>query len=513
MSSLNELIGLMKNPTASELALVEKAYSFAETAHRSHKRYSGEPYLEHLSETAKILAELHMGSATIAASLLHDTMEDVGATSENIKKEFGEEILMLVEGVTKLGHLRYRGVDRYSESLRRFFIASSQDIRVVIIKLADRLHNMRTLGFVPKEKQQRIAMETLEIYAPLAYRLGIRRINRELQNLSFPFAHPDEYARVKTLVKERESELTKKIEKFHKSLLKGLAKQNTIPTATNHRIKGLYSLYMKLQNRDWDLEKIYDILAVRVTVKTVEDCYRTLGAVHAFLRPLPGRIKDYIAFPKPNGYRSLHTTVFTGDRGVIEIQIRTEEMHYESEYGVAAHFEYKERGGRSGENSSYLEWAKQLLSSLINWRAENTAEETAIPPNRQLQENGDTPEWIRRLGEVGSLNEEQEFWTHLKDDFFKNRVFVFTPKGDAIDLPTDSSPVDFAYAIHSDIGDHIYGAKVNNKLVALDTALRNGDIVEILTKESAHPTDKWLQLAKTTLAKKHIRNALTRIKL
>lgn len=512
MSSLDELTSLMKNPKAGELALVSKAYSFAETAHKNHKRYSGEPYIEHLLETAKIIAELGMEARTIAASLLHDTLEDVGVMREELKKEFGEEILMLVEGVTKLGHLHYRGVDRYSESLRRFFIASAQDIRVVIIKLADRLHNMRTLGFIPKEKQQRIAIETLEIYAPLAYRLGIRRINRELQNLSFPFAHPEEYARAKSLVKERESELTKKIEKFHKSLLKGLAKQNIFPIATNHRIKGLYSLYMKLRNREWDLEKIYDILAVRVTVKTVEDCYKTLGAVHAFWRPLPRRIKDYIAFPKPNGYRSLHTTVFTGDRGVVEIQIRTEEMRHESEYGVAAHFEYKERGERAGENSLYLEWAKQLLSSLINWRAKNTAEETAIPPNRPLQENGDTPEWIRRLGEVGSLNEEQEFWTHLKDDFFKNRVFVFTPKGDIVDLPTDSSPIDFAYAIHSDIGDHIYGAKVNSKLVSLDTALRNGDIVEILMKESARPTDKWLQLAKTTLAKKHIRNALAKFK-
>ena len=248
-----------KKPSAADVALVEKASAFAETAHKEHKRYSGEPYFNHLSETAKILAELGVGAQTIAAGLLHDTLEDVGVTAETLRKEFGEDMLMLVDGVTKLGHLRYRGVDRYSESLRRFFIASAKDIRVLIIKLADRLHNMRTLSFVPREKQRRIAMETLEIYAPLAYRLGIRKINRELQDLAFPFAYPPEYDKVRALLKEKESELTRKLERFHKSLLKGLVKQGITPLSTRHRIKGIYSLYIKLRSRDWDLEKIYEV--------------------------------------------------------------------------------------------------------------------------------------------------------------------------------------------------------------------------------------------------------------
>lgn len=512
MTFLQELIGLIKEPSAADRALVEKAYAFAENAHRDHRRYSGEPYLTHLSETAKILAELGMGATTIVAGLLHDTLEDVGVTQETLRKEFGEDILMLVDGVTKLGHLRYRGVDRYSESLRRFFIASAKDIRIIIIKLADRLHNMQTLQFVPKEKQRRIAMETLEIYAPLAYRLGIRKINRALQDLSFPFAYPAEYGRVKTLLKEKESELTKKLERFHKSFLKGLVKHEIAPLGTSHRIKGLYSVYIKLRGRDWDMEKIYDMLAVRVTVRTIEDCYHALGAVHALWRPLPGRIKDYIAFPKPNGYQSLHTTVFTGNGGTVEIQIRTEEMHRESEYGVAAHFEYKERAGREDAGSSSLTWARSILSALVSWRAKGPPEEK--PLRSGAEKNGsDIPEWVRRLGEVGSTTEEREFWEHLKDDFFKHRIFIFTPKGDVVDLPAGSSPIDFAYAVHSGIGDHMYGAKVNGKLVSLDTALKNGDIVEIVRKDSAHPTQKWLGFAKTTVAKKHIRTALAKLKV
>ena len=288
----------------------------------------------------------------------------------------------------------------------------------------------------------------------------------------------------------------------------------------------MYSLYIKLRSRDWDPEKIYDMLAVRVTVKTMEDCYRALGAVHALWRPLPGRIKDYIAFPKPNGYQSLHTTVFTGDGGTVEIQIRTEDMHRESEYGVAAHFEYKERAGLKEPDPSYIAWAKKLLSALVSWRspaapaasalaqghAKNPVEEAA--PRNRMEENGnesDIPAWVRRLGEIGSTTEEKEFWEHLKDDFFKNRVFIFTPKGDVVDLPVDSRPVDFAYAIHSDIGDHMHGAKVNGKLASLDTALKNGDIVEIQTRAASHPTQKWLEVSRTTLAKKHIRAALQKL--
>ncbi len=504
--TLQDITELMKNPTVKDLALVAKAYAFAAEAHKDHKRYSGEPYFIHLHETAKLIAELGADGPAIAAGLLHDTIEDVNVKPETIKKEFGSDVLMLVEGVTKLGHLRYRGVDRYSESMRRLFIASSKDLRVLLVKLCDRLHNMRTLHHVPKHKQLRIAKETLEIYAPIAYRLGIRKINRELEELSFPFALPEESARVQTLVSEKKKELLKKLDKFHKSVMKGLTRQNIPIVRTEERLKGPYSIYTKLRNRDWDFDKVYDLLALRIMVPTVEDCYRALGAIHGIWRPLPGRIKDYIAFPKPNGYRSLHTTVFTGDGGVVEIQIRTDEMHRESEYGVALHADYKdvEKPAKRGRK-------KQLYGSLISWRG------TSISGKDKLLDIEDVgngvPLWVKHLGDLDSVMGEQEFWERLREDFFKNRIFIFTPKGDVVDLPTDSSPVDFAYAIHSDIGDHLVGAKVNGKLVSIDTTLHNGDIVEILTKVGAKPTSKWLAIARTSIAKKHIRNALQKLKI
>ncbi len=503
MSSLQELTELMKNPSVAELAIVSRAYEFATEAHKEHKRYSGEPYFTHLFGTAKILAELGMGGETLSAGLLHDTIEDVGVLPETIRKEFGDSVLILVEGVTELGHLRYRGADRYSESLQRLFIASARDIRVIIIKLADRLHNMRTLEFVPKEKQYRIAKETLEIYAPLAYRLGIRKINRELEELSFPYVYPEEHARVKKLLKEKGTELIRKLEKFHKSLLRGLTKRNIPILSTSHRTKGLYSLYLKLNDRGWNFDEIYDVLAIRIIVKSVEDCYQALGVIHSIWRPLPGRIKDYVAFPKPNGYRSLHTTVFTGNGGVVEIQIRTEEMHHESEFGVALHFEYKEHEKRKGPGDDFLAWTKRLISILFSWRPKNGSDDTSI------SHHSDIPSWVRELGESSAVG-GQEFWAQLKDDFFKNRVFAFTPKGDVVDLPIDSSTIDFAFAIHSDIGNHMQGAKVNGKLVSIETSLRNGDIVQILTKENARPSAKWLEIARTALAKKHIRATLAK---
>ncbi len=504
-----DITDLMRNPSEKDLALIGKAYTFAETAHKDHKRYSGEAYFIHLFETAKLIAELGADAAAIATGLLHDCIEDVNIQPEMIREEFGDDVLMLVEGVTKLGHLRYRGVDRYSESMRRLFIASSKDLRVLIIKLCDRLHNMRTLQHVPKVKQLRIAKETLEIYAPIAYRLGIRKINRELEELSFPFAYPEEFERVKNLVSEKKRELLKKLDKFHKSLLRGLMRQSVPIISTNERLKGHYSLYAKLRNRDWDFEKIYDILAIRIMVRSVEDCYLALGAIHGIWRPLPGRIKDYIAFPKPNGYRSLHTTVFTGDGGVVEIQIRTEEMHRESEYGAALHADYKEQ-----EKMEKRGRKKGLFSSLMSmsWRGISRSEKGKSVLHVEDVGSG-VPAWVRELGDLDSTMGEQEFWEHLREDFFKNRIFIFTPKGDVVDLPTNSSPIDFAYAIHSDIGDHLVGAKVNGKLVSIDTSLHNGDIVEILTKSGARPTSKWVSIAKTSVAKKHIRNALQKLKL
>jgi len=294
--------------------------------------------------------------------------------------------------------------------------------------------------------------------------------------------------------------------KFHKSVLKGLIRNGIKTISTTLRLKGLYSLYNKLREREWDFEKIYDTLAIRIIVNSVEDCYRTLGVIHSIWRPLPGRIKDYIAFPKPNGYRSLHTTVFTGDGGIVELQIRTEEMDRESEFGVAAHFIYKEsRRQKPGEKAPSL--GVQLYKGLLAWRAKGTGNDS----NAGEIERGDIPHWVKQLGDLQAGFEEQEFWEQLRGDFFKSRVFVFTPKGDVVDLPLDSSPIDFAYSIHSDIGDHLTGAKVNGKLVSINTPLKNGEIVEILTKQSARPTAKWLDIATTSIAKKHIRNALLRL--
>lgn len=500
MANLEEIIKLLKSPTEEDKKLVEKAFLFAENAHKEQKRFSGDPYFLHLTEVAKILGELGMGPTTIAAGLLHDVIEDAAIPPEKIEKEFSKDIRFMVEGVTKLGKLRYRGVERYIESLRKLFVAMSQDLRVLIIKLADRLHNMRTLQYVKKEKQKRIAVETLEIYAPLAYRLGIRKLNRELEDLAFPYVYPEEYERTKKMLREKSRETIDHLEKLRKSIVKGLAKSGIVNIKSDYRVKGLYSFYQKLTRKDWDKDRVYDILAVRVIVPTVEDCYKVLGIIHAHWRPLPGRIKDYIAFPKPNGYQSLHTTIFTGDGSIMEVQIRTEEMHRESEYGVASHFEYKENFDRKKVKGSGLAWIMQFLPLFT--KALNL-------DSHQEISNGDIPSWIRQLAEVESKgNEHDEFMKEIKADFFKTRVFVFTPKGDVVDLPADANPIDFAYAIHSDIGDHMAGAKVNGRMVSLENPLKNGDIVEVLVRQNAKPTAKWLDLAKTAIAKKHIRSRL-----
>ena len=492
---VNEIIKRMDGPSRSDTELVKKAFTFAENAHKSHVRYSGEPYFIHLFETAKNLAELGMGAPTIVAGLLHDSIEDVEVKDETIEKEFGPEILFLIQGVTKLGRLKYRGAKRHTESLRKLFVAMSQDIRVLIIKLTDRLHNMKTLEFVPVAKQKRIALETLEIYAPLAYRLGMRKLNRELEDLAFPYVCPKEYKDVQDLLKKRGKETENKLQKILNHIKTEFAKEGITKFKSDYRMKGLYSLYKKLLRKEMDIEKIYDLSAIRIVVPTVADCYKALGVIHALWRPLPGRIKDYIAFPKPNGYRSIHTTVFTGDGGIVEIQIRTEEMQREAEYGIASHLFYKEPGTRS--KNANIEWILNLLRP-IKIGARKTDTEKFI----------DVPHWVKHLAEAELSNEPDEYIENLKSDFFGHRVFVFTPQGDVVDLPIESSPIDFAYAIHSDIGNHIAGVKVNGKLVSIDTKLQNGDIVEILTKEKSKPTSKWLDLVKTTEARRHIKSFL-----
>ena len=507
MNDISEIISLIDSPTSEDISLLKKAYEFAKEAHKNQKRNNGEPYFNHLFATAKNLANLKMGAVTISAGFLHDSIEDVGVTSETIEKEFGPEIRFLVEGVTKLGQLKYRGAPRHNESLRKLFIAMSQDIRVLIIKLADRLHNMQTLSFVPAEKQLRIAQETLEIYAPLAYRLGVKVLQRELEDLAFSYVYKKEFADTKKLLGTKRNQQEETLEKFRRSLKKELGKNQITNFRTDYRIKGLYSLYKKLQKKDMDIEKIYDISALRIIVPNIVDCYKVLGIVHSVWIPLPGRIKDYIALPKINGYRSIHTTVFTGDGGIVEVQIRTEEMHNEAEYGIASHLSYKQR--TTLESSSpfkrmidpKLAWIKNILP--LTKKIDLSSKEIQKKINFE-----DVPKWVKELFEYQKINETDGFLDDIKNDFLEERIFIFTPKGDVLDLPTGSSVIDFAYAIHSDIGSHMSGAKINGKFVALGTLLQSGDRVEIETKPSAKPSRKWVDMAKTSLAKRHIRSTL-----
>ncbi len=497
---VKEIIHNLNSPSKEGIALIEKAFVFAKEAHKDHKRYSGEPYFIHLFETAKNLAELGMDDTVIAAGLLHDSLEDVGVKDETLEKEFSPEILFLVQGVTKLGKLKYRGAKRHTESLRKFFVAMAQDIRVLIIKLTDRLHNMRTLEHVPENKRRRIAMETLEIYAPLAYRLGMRRLHRELEDLSFPYVYPEEYKNTQKVLKEKSKHLEERTTKILHALKKALAKEGMTNFSTDYRVKGTYSLYQKMLRKEMDVEKIYDIAAVRIVVPTVADCYQTLGIIHKTWRPLIGRIKDYIAVPKPNGYRSLHTTVFTGDGSIVEMQIRTVEMHREAELGIASHFIYKEiqqKGGWKQTTTPNLLWLRNLLPMYSP---------IAYQSGKDKVKFQDVPQWIKHLANEQQKANSDGFMENLRKDFFVHRVFVFTPKGDVVDLPINSSPIDFAYAIHSEIGDHTFATKVNGKLVTLNTPLKNGDIVEVITKPSAKPSKKWLDFTKTIAAKQHIRS-------
>lgn len=456
---LQNIFAILQNTTPEERNLLERAYAFAKKAHGDQKRNSGEPYYYHLFETAKNIAELGMDSLAVAAGFLHDVLEDTGTKPEEIEKEFGDEIRFIVEGVTKIGTLRYHGADKHNESLRKLLLATGQDMRVLIVKLCDRLHNMRTLKFVPEEKQYRIARETLEIYAPIAYRLGIRKLSRELEDLSFPYVNKDGYEEITSLLKIGEKERLESLDKFRRSVAKELVKSGFKDFRIDYRVKGIYSLYRKYIKNKKDFDRIYDILAIRITLEDQSDCYKLLGIIHSNWKPMPGRIKDYIAFPKKNGYKSLHTTVFTGNGDVVEVQIRTLSMHKEAEYGVASHIIYKTEDTKS---------KKEVFS------------------------------WIKNMSD-NSLKE-------IKEELLSDKIFVFTPKGDVVDLPLGSSVLDFAYAIHSDIGNHTSGAKINSKMSSLETQLKSGDIVEIITSKNAKPKHKWLDYVKTSLAKKHIKN-------
>lgn len=457
--------------TEKEKEIISRACIFAERAHMGQLRKSGEPYYYHVFSTGLNLATLHMDGATIAAGVMHDVLEDTHITKEEMQKEFGEEITKLVDGVSKLGKLRYSGMERHVESLRKFFVAMSDDIRVVIIKLCDRLHNIQTLQYVDPIKQKRIALETLEIHARLADRLGMGRLKAELEDNAFPYVYPEEYKKTLAIFATMRTMPEEKFEIIIKKLEEELSIFDVEIERIDSRVKHLYSLWQKLKRYNYDESKIHDVIALRIIVPTVSDCYQALGVIHGLYRPVPSRFKDYIAVPKPNGYQSLHTTIFTGEGGTIEIQIRTREMHNEAEFGVASHLQYKELGKNRHKDAidKKTEWTKDLL------------------------------EWQKDVDHHG------DFMKNLKSDFFEHRVFVFTPKGDVLDLPDGSTSIDFAYAIHSDIGDHILSAKINGKMISLDTVLKNRDIVEIETSAKSSPKRKWIDMCKTTMAKRKIK--------
>lgn len=457
-----------------DTGILMDAYQFAAIAHAGQKRSSGEDYINHCLITAYNLAWMRLDLPTVAAGLLHDVPEDTSYSLEDIRDLFGKEIAKLVEGVTKLSALKYRGIERYAENLRKMFLAMTSDIRVIFIKLANLIHNLQTLEYLRPDKRRRVALETLEIYSPLANRLGMGEIKGIIEDLAFPYAYPKEYSWVKTLAETRLKVERRYIEKIQKIVQKDLVKEGVPIISINGRIKFLYSLYKKLLEKDRDINKIYDLIAVRIITKDVPDCYRVLGVIHKKWQPLKGRIKDYISQPKPNGYQSIHTTVFAEAGKIVEFQIRDETMNELSEYGVAAHWRFKESG------------TKKL--------------------------NKDQTAWLKNLIEIQKkIADHQNYLSEIKLNVFQNRIFVFTPKGDVIDLPEEATPVDFAYTIHTDLGDRCVGAVINDQMQSLDTALQSGDVVEILTsKQRTAPNEDWLAFIKTGIARDKIKQSLKR---
>jgi GTP pyrophosphokinase len=457
------------NPSA-DLRGIEEAYAFALEHHAGQMRKSGEPFISHPLEVAMILAGLNLDTPTLMAAILHDVVEDSAVSLKEIRKRFGDEVAVLVDGVTKLGRIKFDSLaEAQSQNLRKMLIAMAKDIRVILIKLADRLHNMRTLAALPEEKQHQKAIETMEIYAPLAHRLGISSIKWELEDLAFYYLEPRKFAQIQKMVAEsraaREAYLHQVIDQ-----LSGELSAIGVESEIAGRPKHLYSIYQKMTHRGKDFSEIYDLIALRVIVESVKDVYGALGTVHSIWKPVPGRFKDYVAMPKFNMYQSLHTTVIGPAGRPLEIQIRTEEMHRTAEYGIAAHWRYKE-GGRADEAfDERLSWLRQMLE----WQTE--------------------------------LKDPREFMEALKIDLFEDEVFVFSPKGDVISLRRGSTPIDFAYMIHTEVGHHCVGAKVNGSIVTLDYELQMGDRVEILTNKNSWPSRDWLNIVKTSSARSKIRS-------
>ena len=460
---------------AEDVELLLSAYNYAKLMHEGQKRASGEPYFVHPCAVAEILIDLGMDTPSIAAAFLHDVIEDTKATADDVRKEFGEEILTLVDGVTKLDKIRYSSHEEEdAENFRKIFVAMANDVRVIIIKLADRLHNMRSLNFLSNERQQRIAKETLEIFTPLAGRLGISQIKCELEDLCLKYLEPEAYEYLVTNIHQKLEERRDFID-FVVKELKKLLKDSGIKGEVFGRPKHFYSIYKKMKKQDKSLDQIYDLSAVRVIVSTIEECYEFLGKIHKQWKPVPGRIKDYIATPKPNMYQSLHTTVVTNFGQIFEIQIRTQEMHKMAEFGIAAHWKYKEQKTSESNFDQRLSWIRDVM----DWQ--------------------------------GSLNDSKEFVDSIKKDLYSNELLVFTPHGKVICLPLEATPVDFAYAIHSEVGNKCVGAKVNTRIVALDSTLHTGDVVEILTSSSAKgPSWDWLKFVKSGSARAKIRQFFKR---
>lgn len=464
---------IKENCTNVDLDVVNKAFNLAFEAHKEQKRESGEPYIIHPIDVAVILAELGMDTSTIVAGLLHDVIEDTDYTYEDIKDIFSEEIANLVGGVTKITKMEYKSKEeQQADNFRKMLLAMANDIRVIIIKLADRLHNMRTLKYMPKEKQKRISKETLDIYAPIAHRLGISKVKWELEDLCFRYLHEEEYYDLVNQIAEkrveRETYIAKTIEDLY-----GKLEEAGIDSDIDGRPKHFYSIYRKMITKNKSIEQIFDLTAIRILVNSVKDCYEVLGIVHTIYKPIPGRFKDYIAMPKPNMYQSLHTTVIGSQGKTFEIQIRTFEMHKTAEYGIAAHWKYKEGDVSDSKEKSFenkLAWLRDML------------------------------EWQKETSDA------EEFMEGFKINLFTDEIFLFTPKGVVIDLPNGATPIDFAYRIHTDIGNKCVGAKVNGKIVPLDYQLKTGQIVEVLTSNSSKgPNMDWLNIAKSNQAKSKIR--------
>ena len=467
-----------KNPDV-DLELVKRAYDFASQAHAGQKRQSGEEYILHPIRVANILTDFSLDTNTIVAALLHDVLEDTNTSPETIKKEFGKDITNIVQGLTKINKIQYQGSKRYAENLKKMILALSDDARVAFIKLADRLDNLKSIDVYRQEKKERKARETLEIYAPIADRLGMSWLKGELEDLAFPIVYPKEYSWLMANITEKYRTRKAYLKRIAPKIQKYIEKEGIKIIDFDYRAKHYWSLYQKLKRYDMDINKIYDLVAMRIIVPTVEDCYAVLGIIHKYWNPLIGRIKDYIAMPKPNGYQSIHTTVFCDNGIITEFQIRTPEMHRKAEYGIAAHWYYSEKKGFK----SYLK------------KISTKAPEKKLIITKQIKEFQDE---IKK-------SDPKDLFQKLRVDFFKTRIFVFTPKGDSIELPEKSCPIDFAYAIHSDLGNHCSQAIINGSIKSLYHQLENGDIVDIKIDKNRKPSPDWINFVRTQKARSEIR--------